>query len=117
MDSLEVDLADLNSILRDQSYICGYEPTQADVAAWEAVDGAPSPEEYPHVARWYMHIASFGAERRNFKKVAFSAVLREANTDGNKKMKEVEKMKPLSNKPQKGASNKSEAEVRVYCFP
>lgn len=110
MDSLEVDLADLNSILRDQSYICGYEPTQADVAAWEAVDGAPSPEEYPHVARWYMHIASFGAERRNFKKVAFSAVLREANTDGNKKMKEVEKMKPLSNKPQKGASNKSEAE-------
>lgn len=112
MESLELDFADLDNILRDQSYVCGYEPTQGDVAVWQTLGGAPSPE-YPHISRWYMHIASFGADRKSFQSAPLSVVIRTGNTNGNKKMKEVEKVKPLSTKPQKVASNKSEAEVRA----
>lgn len=36
-----------------------YEPTQADVAVYKAVSKAPSAEKYPHVDRWYRHIAAY----------------------------------------------------------
>jgi len=49
----------LNAYLEDKSYIEGYTPSQADVAVYEAIKKAPV-DAYPHVQRWYKHIASFG---------------------------------------------------------
>lgn len=37
-------------------------PSQADVVTFKAFSGAPDAEKYPHVARWYKHIASFEPE-------------------------------------------------------
>jgi elongation factor 1-beta len=46
--------------LQTRSYITGgYSPTQADVAVYKALSGAPNGEQYPHAARWYKHIDSF----------------------------------------------------------
>lgn len=42
-------------------------PSQADVTTFDAVKSAPDAKKYPHVARWYRHIASFSAgERKAF---------------------------------------------------
>lgn len=40
-------------------------PSKADVAVFEATK-APNADKYPHVARWFTHIASFEAEHPNF---------------------------------------------------
>ncbi|GBB94687.1 hypothetical protein RclHR1_00240035 [Rhizophagus clarus] len=48
----------LNTFLQDKSYIEGYEPSQADVAVFEALN-CPDSTKYPHAARWYNHIASY----------------------------------------------------------
>ena len=37
-------------------------PAQADVVTFKAFNGAPDAEKYPHVARWYKHIASYESE-------------------------------------------------------
>lgn len=34
-------------------------PSQADIAVFNGVSKTPEPAKYPHVARWYKHIASF----------------------------------------------------------
>ncbi|KAI0999026.1 hypothetical protein K3495_g9172 [Podosphaera aphanis] len=49
----------LNSWLLTRSYIVGYSPSQADVVTFKALQSAPSPEQYPSVARWYKHISSY----------------------------------------------------------
>ncbi|GKZ32012.1 translation elongation factor 1 beta [Aspergillus brasiliensis] len=51
-----------NNYLASRSYIVGDAPSQADVVTFKAFSGAPDAEKYPHVARWYKHIASFEAE-------------------------------------------------------
>jgi elongation factor 1-beta len=38
-----------------------YSPTQADVASYKAIK-EPPPAKYPHVYRWYQHIASYESE-------------------------------------------------------
>jgi len=48
----------LNSWLTTRSYIVGYSPSQADVAAFKAISSAPDASKYPHAARWYKHIDS-----------------------------------------------------------
>ncbi|XP_053554627.1 elongation factor 1-beta [Bombina bombina] len=48
----------LNEFLSDKSYIEGYVPSQADVAVFEALSGAP-PAELFHALRWYNHIKSY----------------------------------------------------------
>eukprot|EP00127_Corallochytrium_limacisporum_P000318 Clim_evm13s11 gene=Clim_evmTU13s11 len=55
-------LAHLNSYLEDKSYIEGYAPSQADVAVYEAMSGAPDASKYENAARWYAHITSYKAE-------------------------------------------------------
>ena len=50
----------LNAFLEDKSYIDGYTPSQADVSVFEAIESTPDAGAYPHVSRWYNHIASFG---------------------------------------------------------
>ncbi|OOG00978.1 hypothetical protein ASPCADRAFT_734 [Aspergillus carbonarius ITEM 5010] len=51
-----------NNYLATRSYIVGDAPSQADVVSFKAFSGAPDAEKYPHVARWYKHIASHEAE-------------------------------------------------------
>lgn len=37
-------------------------PSQADVVTFKTFKSAPDAEKYPHVARWYKHIASYESE-------------------------------------------------------
>jgi len=55
----DAGLSSLNSWLQSRSYIVGYAPTQADVSVYKAVSKAPDAAKYPHVDRWYRHIASY----------------------------------------------------------
>ena len=56
----ESGVATLNTYLADKSYIEGYNLSQADVAVFEAVSGAPA-AKFPHAARWFNHVASHKA--------------------------------------------------------
>jgi len=56
------DLKQLEDHLATRSYIEGHTPSQADVGAYKALKSAPSATQYPHAARWYEHIASYGKE-------------------------------------------------------
>ncbi|KAI4503505.1 hypothetical protein M0802_001727 [Mischocyttarus mexicanus] len=49
---------DLNAHLADRSYIEGWQPSQADVAVYEALGKEPDSTN-PHVLRWYTHIKSY----------------------------------------------------------
>ncbi|KAJ6091735.1 hypothetical protein N7467_003704 [Penicillium canescens] len=51
-----------NHFLSTRSYVVGSSPSQADVVTFKAFNGAPDAEKYPHVARWYKHIASYESE-------------------------------------------------------
>lgn len=55
-------LSVLNDFVSDKSYIEGVAPSQADVAVFEAMSGAPEASKYAHAARWYAHIASYAGE-------------------------------------------------------
>eukprot|EP01006_Ploeotia_vitrea_P047993 TRINITY_DN67184_c15_g7_i1.p2 TRINITY_DN67184_c15_g7~~TRINITY_DN67184_c15_g7_i1.p2 ORF type:complete len:241 (-),score=123.42 TRINITY_DN67184_c15_g7_i1:113-772(-) len=57
-------LAELNNFLAGASYLEGFRPSQADVAVFHQVASNVDAETYPHVARWYKHIASFTNEQR-----------------------------------------------------
>ncbi|KAM4626342.1 elongation factor 1-beta [Discoglossus pictus] len=48
----------LNEFLADKSYIEGYVPSQADIAVFDALSGAP-PADLFHALRWYNHIKSY----------------------------------------------------------
>ncbi|KAK0172549.1 hypothetical protein PV328_005855 [Microctonus aethiopoides] len=48
---------DLNTYLADKSYIVGWQPSQGDVAVYEALKKPPT-SATPHVVRWYNHIKS-----------------------------------------------------------
>ncbi|XP_036396591.1 elongation factor 1-beta [Megalops cyprinoides] len=52
----------LNDFLADKSYIEGYVPSQADVAVFDALSGAPS-ADLCHALRWYNHISSYQKEK------------------------------------------------------
>lgn len=54
-------LKSLNEHLASRSYVEGYVPSQADVAAFTALPFAPE-KEYAHVARWYRHVKSFSSD-------------------------------------------------------
>lgn len=41
---------------------CRNEPTQADIAVFKALSGAPDAEKYVNASRWYNHIASYKDE-------------------------------------------------------
>ncbi|EEH08307.1 elongation factor 1-beta [Histoplasma capsulatum G186AR] len=60
--SSESGLATANHFFSTRSYVEGYAPTQADVVTFKAFKNAPDAVKYPHVARWYKHIASYESE-------------------------------------------------------
>jgi elongation factor 1-beta len=54
-------LKTLNEYLADKSYIEGFQPSQADVAVYEALSGAPS-ADLANALRWYKHIGSYSKD-------------------------------------------------------
>ncbi|GFR15145.1 elongation factor 1-beta, partial [Trichonephila clavata] len=52
-------LKSLDEFLADNSYIEGFQPSQADTTVFQALKSSPS-AEFPHALRWYNHIKSFG---------------------------------------------------------
>jgi len=48
----------LDAFLADKSYIEGFQPSQADVAVYEALSGAPA-GDLVNALRWYKHITSY----------------------------------------------------------
>merc|ERR1712088_1205874 len=59
----------LNKHLADNSYIEGYVPSQADTAVFDALKGkTPDRSTYPHAERWFLHIKSFEASKKQFPK-------------------------------------------------
>lgn len=54
----DAGLATLNEYIQDKSYIEGFEPSQADVAVFEATKTRPDEKKYPHAARWFSHVES-----------------------------------------------------------
>ncbi|KAJ1961624.1 hypothetical protein GGI12_003141 [Dipsacomyces acuminosporus] len=62
--SVSVSAATFNAILNgffeDNSFVSGVEATAADAEVFKALSGAPDAAVFPHLARWYKHIASKG---------------------------------------------------------
>ncbi|KAF8788812.1 elongation factor 1-beta-like [Argiope bruennichi] len=52
-------LKSLDEFLADNSYIEGFQPSQADTTVFQALKSPPN-AEFPHALRWYNHIKSFG---------------------------------------------------------
>ncbi|KAG1054233.1 hypothetical protein G6F43_003743 [Rhizopus delemar] len=48
----------LNSYFENVSYVKGVELSEADVSVFNALTEGVSAETYPHLARWYSHIAA-----------------------------------------------------------
>jgi len=57
----DAGLTVLNEFLHDKSYIDGYVPSQADVAVFELMSGAPS-GKYCHALRWFNHVKSYTSQ-------------------------------------------------------
>ncbi|KAJ5628101.1 Elongation factor 1-beta [Penicillium lividum] len=58
----EAGLTLANNYLATRSYIVGNAPSQADAVTFKAFSAAPDAAKYPHVARWYKHIASYESD-------------------------------------------------------
>uniref|UniRef100_A0A3Q0KDY8 Elongation factor 1-beta, putative n=1 Tax=Schistosoma mansoni TaxID=6183 RepID=A0A3Q0KDY8_SCHMA len=58
-------LKKLDDYLLTRSYISGFQPTQADVSTFIALEKS-SLSDFGNISRWYRHIDSFGAERKKF---------------------------------------------------
>merc|ERR1712223_801582 len=59
----------LDAHLASNSYIEGYVPSQADTAVFDAMKGkTPDRSTYPHAERWFLHIKSFEASKKQFPK-------------------------------------------------
>ncbi|KAF9371534.1 Translation elongation factor 1 beta, partial [Podila verticillata] len=48
----------LNALFEDRSYVAGYEVSDKDVEAFNALPSGPNEASFPHAARWYKHIAA-----------------------------------------------------------
>merc|ERR1712190_426382 len=65
----DAGLKALDKHLADNSYIEGYVPSQADTAVFDAFKGkTPDRSTYPHAERWFLHIKSFEASKKQFPK-------------------------------------------------
>jgi len=57
----EAGIKVLNEFMADKSYIDGYVPSQADVAVFHLMKGAPD-AQFAHALRWYNHIKTYTAQ-------------------------------------------------------
>ncbi|KAJ1735239.1 Translation elongation factor 1 beta [Coemansia biformis] len=62
--SVTVSTATLNAVLNglfeDNSYVVGVEASAADAEIFQLLAAKPDAKAFPHLARWYSHIASLG---------------------------------------------------------
>lgn len=65
-DGGESCLAAINAHLANQSYIVGYQPSQADTTVYKAVSGPSIPAEFLHLLRWCRHMSSYGDNIEKF---------------------------------------------------
>ncbi len=56
-----------DTLLRDRSYVAGFTPSQADVQLYKAMGSPPAASEFPHLSRWFQHVASFEGEFASLK--------------------------------------------------
>jgi len=55
----EGGLEKLNNLLAVKSYVSGgLAPTEEDIKHFQSIHAQPDAEQFPHVARWYSHIAA-----------------------------------------------------------
>ncbi|KAJ9586255.1 hypothetical protein L9F63_020117 [Diploptera punctata] len=103
-------VAALNEFLSDRSYINGYSATQIDTQLYENMRQCPS-NIFPHVCRWYRHIASFGMERKNFppsvNKTDLNKNICESKVENDTVPLKLAKMKNKEKKDKKSAGDKS----------
>merc|ERR1712062_461004 len=57
----EAGIKVLNEFMANKSYIDGYVPSQADVAVFHLMKGAPA-SQFAHALRWYNHIKTYSAQ-------------------------------------------------------
>lgn len=59
-DNLDTDggRKKLNGFLTTRSYVDGYSYSPADLTTFKKCGGAPDASKFPHMYRWYVHIAS-----------------------------------------------------------
>ncbi|XP_054713812.1 elongation factor 1-beta-like [Uloborus diversus] len=55
----DAGLKSLDEYLADNSYIEGFQPSQADTTVFQALSSPPN-SKFPHALRWYNHIKSYG---------------------------------------------------------
>lgn len=119
MGSVELDSNTLDALLCDQSYVGGYQPSQADNQVWRALGGPPDPKVHPHMARWYAHMASFSGESQALPPAPHAVVFH-----GPKSPAQASRVapggeqsgKPQGAKPQKTPSKKQDTEVSRRCM-
>lgn len=70
----------LDNLLLGQSFVAGYEPTEADVKVFKCVQ-EKSIADYANIRRWHSNIRSFGEEQRNFGKSSVAIEIA-STTDG-----------------------------------
>ncbi|XP_040579461.1 elongation factor 1-beta [Lepeophtheirus salmonis] len=63
--STPAGLGKLNGLLNNSSYIAGFVPSGKDVETFKKIDSKKVTGTYPHVARWYRHIASYTQDERS----------------------------------------------------
>ncbi|TPX30922.1 hypothetical protein SmJEL517_g05613 [Synchytrium microbalum] len=116
----DAGLKGLDAFLEDHSYIDGYAPSQADTAVFEEVKTKPSEDKYPHAARWYRHIDSFGKASSTFpgtKKAASSyGPAGAAVTNGTASAAPAAKAAPTPAKPAPAAAAKPADDDDVDLF-
>lgn len=61
----DAGMSALNEFMSDKSYVGGFLPSQADTILFEAFR-APPLHTHPHALRWFLHIQSFGDDKKNF---------------------------------------------------
>lgn len=115
MGSVELDSNTLDALLCDQSYVAGYQPSQADNQVWWALECAPDEKVHPHMARWYAHMASFmGGESQAFPPAPHVVVFHGSMSPAQASRvapRGEQGGKPQSAKPQKTPSKKQDTEA------
>jgi len=68
------DLKAFNDSLANTAYADGFDPSARDTSLFASFKSAPDANKFPHVARWYKHIASYNdAERKKWGDASTSA--------------------------------------------
>jgi len=127
--SNDANMAKLNAHLGKQSYVSGWNASQDDVAVWHRTPHPVDVAKFPHVARWFTHIASFSksqqqrwigagaaAEKKEEKRQDAKPAANGAEADGGKKGKKEKGGKgkdKQASKPEAKADEAPEADPHM----